>query len=184
MFNSLFIFLSDEASSPVTKDGFLEKLFPNVWDALATFLAFIVLLIVVFFVAYKPVKKLIQQRGDYVENKIKNAEEKETQAALKVLEAEKNISASQKEAIQIVEDAKVTANLEKEKIHAQAKLEADREVERAKELIAQEVEASKDQIHREIVDVAMNASEKVLSREVNKKDNERLIDDFISDLEK
>lgn len=184
MFNSLFIFLSDEVNAPVTKDGFLEKLFPNVWDALATFLAFIILLIVVFFVAYKPVKKLIKDRGDYVENKVKNAEEKEQQAALKVLEAEKNISASQREAIQIVEEAKVTANLEKDKIRAQAKLEADREVERAKDLIAQEIEASKDQIHREIVDVAMNASEKVLSREVNSKDNERLIDDFISDLEK
>ena len=170
--------------SPISEESFLNKLFPNPWDALATFLAFIVLLVVAFYFAYKPVKKLIQKRGDYVENKIKNAEEREASALKKEEEASKNISASKKEAIKIVEEAKATANLEKEKIHAQAKLEADKEVERAKAQIAQEIEASKDQIHREIVEVAMDASEKVLSREVNKKDNEKLIDDFIKDLDK
>ena len=59
--------------SPISEESFLNKLFPNPWDALATFLAFIVLLVVAFYFAYKPVKKLIQKRGDYVENKIKNA---------------------------------------------------------------------------------------------------------------
>ena len=44
-----------------------EKLFPNPWDALAVFLAFVVLLIAVFYFAYKPVKKLLKERGDYVE---------------------------------------------------------------------------------------------------------------------
>ena len=170
--------------SPISEESFLSKLFPNPWDALATFLAFIVLLVVAFYFAYKPVKELIRKRGDYVENKIKSAEERELLAAKKVDEANANIAASQKEAIQIVEEAKATANLEKEKIHAQAKLEADKEVERAQAQIAQEVEASKDEIHREIVEVAMSASEKVLSREVNKKDNEKLIDDFIKDLDK
>lgn len=182
--SQLFLVFDEAASAPITKEGFLEKLFPNLWDALATFLAFIILLIVVFYVAYKPVKKLIKQRGDYVENKIQNADEKEKQAALKVLEAEKQIANSQKEAIKIVEDAKATANLEREKIHNQAMLDAEKEVERAKVQIAQEIEASKDEIHREIVDVALNASEKVLSREVNKEDNEKLIDDFISNLDK
>ncbi len=170
------------ADSPISEESFLEKLFPNPWDALATFLAFIVLLVVAFYFAYKPVKKLIQKRGDYVENKIKSAEERETLAVEKEKEAEKNISASRKEAIKIVEEAKATANQEREKIREQAKLDADKEVERAKAQIEQEIEASKDQIHREIVDVALDASEKVLAREVNKKDNEKLIDDFISDL--
>ena len=56
-----------------TTEEFMEKLFPNVWDALAVFLAFVVLLIAVFYFAYKPVKKLLKQRGDYVEDKIKTA---------------------------------------------------------------------------------------------------------------
>lgn len=171
--------LLDDALS---KKGFLEKLFPNLWDALAVFLAFIVLLVVVFFVAYKPVKKLIKQRGDYVEGKMKNAEKLELEAHEKVKNAEEKVVASSKEAMQIVEQAKQDALREKEIIKEQAKKEADQEVERAKEEIAQEIEKSKDELHEEIVTVALDASKKVLSREVSKKDNEKLIDDFIDNL--
>lgn len=169
---------------PFEQEDFLHYLFPNPWDALAIFLAFIVLLLVVFYFAYKPVKKLIKDRKDYVEGKIKNAEERETVAAKKVEEAEKEIVESRQKAIEIVEKAKLDASKERDEIKAQAKLDADKEVERARQEIAQEIEASKDEIHREIVSVALDASSKVLEREVNKKDNEKLIDDFINELDK
>lgn len=169
---------------PFEQEDFLHYLFPNPWDALAIFLAFIVLLLVVFYFAYKPVKKLLKQRKDYVEGKIKDAEQKQMDAKVKVEEAEKQIAASRVEAMEIVEQAKMDATKEREEIKAQAKLDADKEVERAKQQIAQEIEASKDEVHKEIVSVALDASKKVLSREVNSKDNEKLIDDFIKDLDK
>ncbi len=167
----------------ITKEGFLEKLFPNPWDALAVFLAFVLLLIVVFYFAYKPVKKLIKKRADYVEEKLRNAEQSEKEAAEKVEEAQLELKKSRQEALVIVEQAKVDADKERQKIHAKAKEEADQEVMRAKQEIEQEIEKSKDEIHSQIVDVAFDASKKVLSREVNQKDNEKLINEFISDLE-
>ena len=168
----------------ISKDDFISKLFPNVWDALATFLAFIVLLLVAFYLAYKPIKNLIKKRGDYVEGKIKDADEKEKQASEKLLEADKKIKDSNVEAMAIVEKAKEDALLEKERIAQEAKQAREEEVKKAKEEIAQEIEASKDEVHKEIVSVALDASKKVLSREVNSKDNEKLIDDFIKDLDK
>lgn len=168
----------------ISKDDFISKLFPNVWDALATFLAFIVLLLVAFYFAYKPIKKLIKKRGDYVEGKIKDADEKEKQANEKLLEADKKIKDSNVEAMAIIEKAQEDALLEKERIALKAKKVREEEVKKAKEQIAQEIEASKDEVHKEIVSVALDASKKVLSREVNSKDNEKLIDDFIKDLDK
>ena len=159
-------------SCGLDKNEFLDKLFPNPWDALAVFLAFIVLLLAVFYFAYKPVKNLLKKRGDYVEGKIKDAEEKETQANKLLEDANKEIKDKKTEALGIVEKAKEEANLEKQTILAQAKQEKEAEVKRAKEEIAQEIEASKDEIHREIVSVAIDASSKILEREVNKKDNE------------
>ena len=168
----------------VNKENFLSKLFPNVWDALATFLAFIVLLLVAFYFAYKPIKKLIKKRGDYVEGKIKDADEKEKEANEKLLQAEAKIKDSNVEAMAIIEKAQEDALLEKERITLEAKKAREEEVKKAKEQIAQEIEASKDEVHKEIVSVALDASKKVLSREVNSKDNEKLIDDFIKDLDK
>ena len=168
----------------ISKDDFISKLFPNVWDALATFLAFIVLLLVAFYFAYKPVKKLLKKRGDYVEGKISDADKKEKEAQEKLEQAEQKVKDSSNEALAIVEKAKEDALKEKERIALEAKKAREEEVKKAKEEIAQEIEASKDEVHKEIVSVALDASKKVLSREVNSKDNEKLIDDFIKDLDK
>ena len=159
-----------------------EKLFPDIWDFVAVFLAFIVLLIAVFFFAYKPVKKLLKQRGDYVEGKIKTAEEREEKSQQLLNEANEEVKAKKVEAMGIVEKAKEDAQKERVAILEKAKQEKEEEIKRTKEEIAQEIEASKDEIHREIVSVAIDASSKVLEREVNKKDNEKLIDSFIDDL--
>ena len=166
----------------VTIGDITEKLFPNPWDALAVFLAFVVLLIAVFYFAYKPVKKLLKERGDYVEGKIKSAETREKESQKLLDQANEEVKNKKVEAMGIVEKAKEDAQKERAAILEKAKEEKEAEIKRTKEEIAQEIEASKDEIHREIVSVALDASSKVLEREVNSKDNEKLIDSFIDDL--
>ena len=170
--------------TPFTSEDFTSRISFNVWDFLAVFLAFIVLLLIAFFFAYKPVKQFIKDRGDYVEGKIKEAEKREEESRGLTEEAERNVAESKKSALLIVEKAQEDANAQKQEILAQAKLEAQQEKEKAQQEIAQEIEASKDEIHREIVSVAMDASSKVLGREVNDEDNRRLVDDFVNDLKK
>ena len=170
--------------APFNSKDFISRISFNVWDFLAVFLAFIVLLLAAFYLGYKPIKKFIKDRGDYVEGKIKAAESREEKSRTLVSEAEKNVAESKKSAVLIVEKAQEDANKQKEAIIAQAKEEAKQEKEKAKQEIAQEIEASKDEIHREIVSVALDASEKILSREVKEDDNKRLVEDFVKDLEK
>ena len=166
----------------VNSDDFISKLFPNPWDALATFLAFVVLLIVVFYFAYKPVKKIIQKRGEYVEGKIIDAEKKQNEADVMLAEAKLEVKEMKVEALSIVENAKVEALKEKENILNEAALEREAQLKKTKQEIAQEIEANKDEIHREIVSVAIGASSKILEREITGKDNEKIIDNFIEDL--
>lgn len=155
----------------------------NVWDFVATFLAFVVLIVVAFFFGYKPVKEAIQKRKDYVEGNIKEAEKREMESRGLVDEAKETLANSKKEAMEIVDNAKEVANKEKEKILLSAKEEAFKEKEKARQEIASEIEAQKDAIHKEIVDVALVASEELLSREVTSDDNKRLLDDFVNNLE-
>lgn len=164
--------------------SFIEKLFPNPWEALATFVAFIILLIAVFFFAYKPVKELLKKRQDYVENKIKNAEEREEKSKELLENANANIETSKKEAMNIIEEGKKTAQIEAKAIIDNSKEEAKQNIENAKKEIEQEIEKSKDEIHQEIVDVALTASKEVLKRNINEKDEKRLLDDFVNDLDK
>ena len=167
---------------PFKSEDFTSRIFFNLWDFLAVFLAFIVLVLVAFFFAYKPIKKFIQNRGDYIEGKIKDAEEREKKSRTIVEESEKTLLESKKSAALIIENAREDANKVKDEIVAEAKKEAENEKQKAKEEIAQEIEANKDAIHEEIVDVALKASSELLSREVNSKDNKRLLNDFVNDL--
>ena len=170
--------------APFSSEDFLSRISFNLWDFVAVFLAFIVLLLVAFYLGYTPVKKFIKNRGDYIEGKIKDAETREEKSRGLVEEAEHTVAESKKSAVLIVEKAEEDAKKQKAEILAIAKEEAKQEKEKTKQDIAQEIEASKDEIHREIVSVAMDASKKVLGREVNDEDNKRLVEDFVKDLDK
>ena len=177
------IFLTS-CGDPFKPEDFTSRIFFNVWDFLAVFLAFVVLITVAFFFAYKPIKKFIKNRGDYVEGKINEANVREEKSRNLIIEGEQIVKESKKEATAIIEKANIDANKQKDEIIAKAKSDANREKEKAREEIALEIENKKKEIHDEIVDVALTASEEILNREISKEDNKRLVDEFVDDLKK
>ena len=159
-----------------------QKLIPNLLSFVVQFLSFLVLLIVVFVLAYKPVKKILAKRADYVENEIKEARENNLQAQKNVDEAKEMVAQSKVQASEIIKNAEKQGQEKYDAIILQAKSDveemkvgAQEDIERAKE------EAIKD-IHDEMVKVALSASEEILKREVDNKDNKRLAEDFINRL--
>ena len=71
-----------------------QKLIPNWLSFVVQFLSFLVLLLVVFFLAYKPVKKILKKRADYVEDEIKQAKENNAQAQASIEEAKQLVASS------------------------------------------------------------------------------------------
>ena len=136
------IFLSS-CGDPFKPEDFTSRIFFNVWDFLAVFLAFVVLITVAFFFAYKPIKKFIKNRGDYVEGKINEANVREEKSRNLIIEGEQIVKESKKEATAIIEKANIDANKQKDEIIAKAKSDANREKEKAREEIALEIENKK-----------------------------------------
>ena len=160
-----------------------HKLIPNWVSFVTQFGALVVMITVMFFVAYKPVKKLLKKRADYVESNIRDAENAKAEANKNISTSEEMVIASKKEAASIIANAKATAEanskekleetaLEIEKMKAQAQVDIERSKEEAKE-----------EIRQEMVSVALMASEEVLKREVNEKDNARIVEDFIKEID-
>ena len=116
---------------------------------------------------WKPTKDSISKRHDYIEGQIKEAEESRNEALKKLAEAQKEKVAAINQAQQIIDDAQKEAYSIKQK--------ANKDIESAKS-------KAKKELHNEIVDVALNASSQILSREVSTKDNSKLVDQFIDDL--
>ena len=159
-----------------------EKLIPNLLSFVIQFLSFLILLLVVFFFAYKPVKKILQKRADHIQNEINEAEEKNALAATSVAEAKELVNSSKIKASEIIKNAEAQGQ---EKYDAII-LEAKQEVAEMKDLAEQDIARAKEDaiqdIRSEMVNVALSASKEILKREVDSKDNVKLAEDFIDQL--
>lgn len=166
-------------------ETFSGKVFPNgIWDFVIQLLAFVILLIFVFVIGYKPVKKMLDARKEAVTKMVEDAASNQEIARRAAEKADFTVEQGKKEAASIIEEAKRQAAMEKDGILKEAKAEVTALRKRADEDIEAAKEASKEEVRSEIVDVAMLASSQLLGREVRSKDNERLVADFIDDLKK
>ena len=157
-----------------------SKLVPDWFSLVIQLSSFIILLLVVFFVAYKPVKKMLQKRQDYIQEEILQAQKSHAEALKQTNEAKKILSDSKAEASLIIENATKKGE---EKYEAMI-LEAKEEVKEMKLAAQDDIEQAKvdalNDIRNEMVNVALSASKEILKREVDNEDNVRLAEDFIN----
>jgi len=173
---------SAEGAAPFSSEDFLNKLFPNFWSFLINLGALIVLFLVIFFLAYKPVKKFVKARQDYIEGNIKDSEAAKKEYEEKLSESDKMKDDARKEADAIMDKARLDASAEALRIQEEAKKQAAKQIKDAEETIRLAEKKSREAIQEEIVNVAMDASKQVLGREVNEEDQKRLLDDFVRDV--
>jgi F-type H+-transporting ATPase subunit b len=168
----------------VTSDEtYIKKLIPNVWDFVIQLLAFIVLILIVIFLAYKPVKKNMKARQDYINKNIHDSEDAKKKMEARERESRGYVDEAKTQANQIVTDAKAQAQKEASAILSDAKAQAAETRKKADEEIALAKEKSKQDVRGEIVDVALAASSQVLGRQVNEDDEKRLLQQFVDDVE-
>ena len=95
------------------------------------------------------------------------------------LKSKETFLASERTAADIVAEAKVNAQKEREQILLDTQTEVNKMKKDAENDIARmEVEAQ-EQIRKEIVSVALDASGELLGREVSSEDNIRLVEEFV-----
>ena len=151
---------------------------------LAQIINFLLLVILLRAVAYKPVARLLQQRSDKIKGDLDKAEA-DRKAAEQTLEQYKaQLSDAHKKAQAIVDKANLTARQE----HDAAVEETRREIERMKLAAQTEIENERnrafDQMKSQIVSLSLAAAGKVVSKNIDTKENDKLVNDFISSLDK
>lgn len=176
----------DTSNNLPSGDDYLFKIIPNIWAFLIQFLSLIVLVIIFFVFAYKPVRKIVKKRQDAIDNEIKSAFDNNNKSKQDLQIAKQTLSDARKNADEIIENAKLEANKQKIEIIKQANEEVRQIKINADEDIKKKYESLKDDIHNEIVDVALLASKQLLKRNIDDKDNREYVKEFIKevDLEK
>jgi len=158
------------------------KLIPSWLSFVVQIFALIILLVVVFVLAYKPVKKYLKKRSDYIEENIRESERNRAIAAQNEVQSSEALLASKIKANEIIEEANASALKSSENIIAEAKEEANKIKQDAQVDIEKSKQEALESIHDEMVNVALSASSEILKREVNEDDNKRLAKEFIEKL--
>ena len=166
-----------------TSDVFVSKLIPNWISFVVQIAALLVLIAVVIFFAYKPVKKIITERQNYIENNIKQSEIDKATAAQNAKQSEEMVIAGQKKADQLIEEARKTSLDERNRMVEETNQLITKMKDDAQKDIEQSTLDAKDAIRKEMVNLALSASSEILKREINEKDNARLAEEFIRSIE-
>lgn len=157
------------------------KIFPNIGSLVVQLLATIIMVFVVVKFFWKPIKKNVDIKREYVKKNIDEAGRLNEEAQNNLKESEKSIQNAKVEARRIKENAESEALLARQKILSKAEEEANNKLKIAEEQIIKEREEAKQEIREEIINVAMMAASKIVEREINNEDNEKLVNDFLND---
>lgn len=163
-------------------DTIKENLFTNIWATLAQIVATVVLLILIIVFAYKPAKKFLNKRRELLDNEVSETKRKNDEADTRISEANDEIKKSKIKAQEIIETAEGDAIKVKNDIISGAEEESKRIIENAQEVIKQQQEQALSDIKDVVVTVALDASSKILEREVTEQDNQKIIDNFVKEV--
>lgn len=184
IFLGLFLKADTEISdAPFGSSEFVNKIFPNgLWDFVIQVVAFVILLIFVFFIGYKPVKQAMAKRDASIQHDLEDAKAQRKIAMEAASKKEETIEEGKREAARLVSSAKAQAEVQAKSIVEAAQQEAASTKKKADEDIALAKKKSEQETRQQIIDVAFAASSQVLGREVNSEDNERLVSGFVDDI--
>lgn len=131
---------------------------------------------------FKPVHEILEKRRVAADAEIIQAEETKAKAEAIRAEYERNMQDARQKANEILDSARNTAAIQSEKILKEAQDQTFAMKNKAEKEIAQEKKKAVNEVKGEIGDMAVEIAAKVIEREINEKDHEKLIDEFISNV--
>ena len=154
----------------------------NFFTALFTLANTVALFLVLKKFLWKPVLDMIQARQKEIDDLYADAGSARQEAMELRSEFQNKLSAAQETSERIVKEAVARGQNREEEIIRKANEEAAAILEKAAADIALEKKKAINDAKDEISGMAMAIAEKVVGRELNEKDQEKLFDEFINEL--
>ena len=161
-----------------------DSLMPNIITMLTQLCATGILFFLLYKLAWKPVKEIMAKRSAYEQEKITEADRLKEESLKLNEEANKYIKDARDESKVIIENAKKEANATRKEIIDQANYLANEKMNDAHKAIELEKKQVTKEIHDEIVNVALAATEKLLDGKATSLDDQKAIEDFIKEVGK
>lgn len=152
------------------------------WNFVATICNLFIQMYFIKRFLFKPINKVLEQRRAMADSELQEAREAKKSALAMQEEYEQNIARAKDQAGEIIREARRTADSQSEKLLQEAARQAASMKESAEREISREKRKAVTEAKEEIGGIAMDIAGKVIEREINEKDHEKLIDEFISNV--
>ena len=147
-------------------------------------ITFLLLLIVLKKVAWAPIISGLENRETEIKEALNSAERAKKEADKVAEDYEEMIRKAQAEAQKIVAESKAAGEKVREEIKVTAEKEAGDILEKAQHQIQTEKEKAVQEIRSSIVEFSLQAATKVIEKNVDSKDNRRLIKETVAGIGK
>ncbi len=168
----------------VTSNEIINQIFPNVWVFIAQIIAMIILLSLIIWLVWKPANRWTDKRKDHLMREVEQTKKAKEEAFSNFEKSKEEQIRAQAQAIHIVNAANDEGYKIRERLEVEAKANARRIQNEAKDEALKQEEKLRQDMQKEIINVAFSAAEALIKKEINKKDNQRLVDDFIKNIDK
>ena len=158
------------------------ELYPT--DIIIHIINIVVLFLLLRAILYKPIKKFMSARTAKIEGQLADAEKASEDAAKEKEQLDKRLANAENEAHEIIVAGEEKSAAAASKIIADAKAKSDKIVKKAIEDSEKEKQEALDGMRGEITDLSVEIAGRILKREISKKDNSKLIDEFFSEMKK
>ena len=154
----------------------------NFFTALFTLFNFIAVFLVLKHFLFQPVMKIIKDRQDEIDHMYDDANKAKASAEAMQAEYQQKLYVATETGDRIVKEAIIRGQTKEEEIIRQANSEASAILDKAAADISQEKKKAINDAKDQISEMAMAIAEKVVGREIKPEDQDKLFDEFISEL--
>ena len=154
----------------------------NTWTAIFTLCNLVIVFLVGKKFLFGPVKKMMDDRQQEIDNMYEDAEKSRSDAAVVKNEYEEKLNTAREQSEEIIKTSVRNAKLKEEEIIKNAKAEAAATLKKADEQIEMERRQALNDIKNDVSDIAIDIASSLLERDISKEEHAEMIDSFIDKL--
>ena len=140
-----------------------------------TIVTFLIVLFILKWKAWGPLMSVLDKRAEDIKKALSAADRAKKDAEMASREYEKLVQKAHAEAQQIIANSKAAGEKVKNEVESAAKEKAEEMIGKARELIEAESQKAIQEIKSSVVELSIEAAEKILEKNLDSEDNRNLV---------
>lgn len=149
-----------------------------------TVVTFVLLLLILKKVAWKPILEALDKREKEIKDSLEQAENAKEEARKILDENQANLARAEEESKKIIEQSRTYADSLKEQLMKESKEQAKRLIDGAGEEIQRKKDAAFEELKEQIAELAVTAAERIMKENIDANKNKELVNKYLGEITK